>query len=110
MPTEPNGSCFFFGDFPLCGCGDPESALGLILNVLTAAEENKDLLKAIGGDTPANWLALYAIDHAKLIEHGGSIHYSWLTGKGLAALAYLREHGVEYDEWPIDKPITWQEP
>lgn len=43
---------------------------------------------------------LYALDHAELTEHGGSVHAGWLTPKGERVLAFLRVFGGRIDDWP----------
>lgn len=110
--ASPNGSSFFFGDFPMCGCGCPDKALATIRDALLAVKKRsyEELVVALGGlETGPQWLSLYAIDHAKLIEHGSAITSSWLTSKGEAALAYLEAHGVESDRWDHEVKIEWED-
>jgi hypothetical protein len=41
---------------------------------------------------------VYVIDHCKLIEHGSSVHGSWLTQDGKDALAFLEQYGPDWED------------
>lgn len=87
-----------YEDIGFCGCGDPESAydtIGMILALIRCKWEDPEkqehahwkacgeLIRDQTGTTDgAFYLVLYALDHAGLLEHGGSVGGSWLTRKG----------------------------
>jgi hypothetical protein len=74
-----------WGDLPLCGCGNPEDGVRLVLELLLLApfhERTYDEIAALIGTPGAYHLVLGALDSADLIEHGSSINGSWLTSKG----------------------------
>jgi len=75
-----------------CGCGNPESAIELVHDLLTAAPfyENRDRVKELLPTTGIEMVVFYALESAELIEHGSSIGGSWLTERGKEALAGLR--------------------
>jgi len=74
----------FYTDLGLCGCGDPYAAFDLVRDLLRLAPyfEHRTEVVALIGDGPAAHIILSSLDHADLLEHGGSIHGSWLTDKG----------------------------
>jgi hypothetical protein len=111
--SEPNGNCFIFGHLPLCGCGTPDEVLALIVKILQAARDGTNVLQAAGGYEPLHYLAVYALDKARMLEHGGSCGWSWLTNKGAVTLAYLEKYGIDSDndttKWPWDAKVEWEE-
>lgn len=74
----------FHTDLRLCGCGSPEEAFDLVRDLLNLAPfyENRDEVTALIGDGGPAHIVLSALDGADLLEHGGTIHGSWLTNKG----------------------------
>jgi hypothetical protein len=101
---------FVFSKLPLCGCGDPESILELYRDILRhrRAVSDADDWRPLNDewtkfwdskDETLMWLALYTLDHADLIEHGGGVRASWLTGSGYRFLELLEHYGCDVDEW-----------
>lgn len=82
-----------------CGCGSPELFFQAALAILEhfATEHDKRDYRWIYADQ-FRYLAVNALDHAGMIEHGSSVAGSWLTDAGKEALAFLREHGVTWNE------------
>lgn len=94
-----------------CGCGNPDDAYGALRDTLDAydndearggwdgrVQRTKDWWAKLG-DGYAH-LLLYFIDAAGLLEHGGSVGGSWLSEDGKLVLGFLRQWGVDPDEWP----------
>jgi hypothetical protein len=81
-----------------CGCGDPETVLELIRDVLTAIalraedrwDESNKRLSTLIPDTVLGMAFWYALDHTEVIEHGGYILDSWLTDDGILLLKQLQ--------------------
>lgn len=77
-----------YQDIGICGCGNPEDAYALIRGILELAPLHQDwrAARALFGDGPgsggAYHVVLSVLTNAKLLEHGGGIGGSWLTGKG----------------------------
>lgn len=73
-------------DLPLCGCGIPEPAYQLVVDLLKVTpfyDHREQVASLAGSETEgAHLLVLGALDHAGLIEHGSSIGGSWITPKG----------------------------
>jgi hypothetical protein len=74
-------------DMPSCGCGDPEAADRLVIDLLTvfanrAPGRAQRVQELIGGTDGTQQIVLAAIDHAGLIDHGTSVWSSWLTERG----------------------------
>jgi len=85
-------------DVPSCGCGDPEAAERLIVDILTEFSapqpgRSERIAELIGGSDGTKQIVLAAIDHAELIDHGTSIWSSWLTDRGKWVLWAVREAG-----------------
>jgi len=88
----------YFDDLRLCGCGNPEATLALILDLLRACpwyeggwSEFANRLTMPGFEFVAHQLTA-----AGLIEHGTVVTGSWITEKGqrfvdLASPAFLEE-------------------
>jgi hypothetical protein len=77
----------FYIQLGLCGCGNPEESFDLVRQLLTLAPyyqgpEVRAQVAALCGNEPAKHIILSTLDHADLIEHGGSIGGAWLTTKG----------------------------
>lgn len=79
---------------PLCGCGNPEAGMALILELLQAApfHSNRERLLELLPDLGTRMVVLGALDEHDLIEHGTSIEGSWLTERGKQVLAVLEPH------------------
>jgi hypothetical protein len=73
-------------DLPMCGCGYPEAAYQLVVDLLKLApfyQHREDVARLVGPEDGGVYaLVLGALDHAELIEHGGNISGSWITPKG----------------------------
>lgn len=72
----------------VCGCSSQENVFGPILAELERLErkeykEEDDLASAV-------------VDHFGLSEHGTSIRGAFLTPAGVEALAFLRQHGLDW--------------
>jgi hypothetical protein len=90
-----------------CGCGAPEAATASLLRLLEQySDEHREAdgepaYKALPKWIPDKgimFLTLYWLTDLDLIEHGGGVLASWLTGKGQAVLEALRrekEDGFE---------------
>lgn len=93
----------FYGDLGLCGCGNPETALTLIRDLLRLAPFHQDghwqQVHALIGSDGAHHIVLSALDNADLIEHGGSIGGSWATDKGQWMLWAIEQAG-DLDDLP----------
>lgn len=92
------------GILGFCGCGRPDDALRLIINIMkTRAFPDKDLTVLDFRDTAAlvrdnaevaAYIIFYLLDEKGLTEHGSSVP-GWLTAKGEAFVkAYDTEHGM----------------
>lgn len=92
------------GILGFCGCGRPDDALQLIIDVTkTRAFPDKDLtvldfqdtVELIRGNAElAAYIIFYLLNEKGLTEHGGSVP-GWLTPKGEAFVkAYDTEHGM----------------
>lgn len=88
-------------DLGFCGCGSPEEAFWLVRDLLRLCPfyENRQAVQARLPDLGVEMLVLYTIDHAGLIEHGGSVGGSWITEKGQRLLDLLER----WDEAAIDE-------
>lgn len=102
------GWCASFLGF--CGCGRPEDPLETVLGVLSAFEAMR-AARDVKDDATANmaweqihriaptegeyaglgYSLLYMLDDKGLIDHGSSVHGSWLTDDGKEFLARLRK-------------------
>ena len=91
MPDKPLPDAMMGLANLVCGCATPESTWGEILSELERLEreEYRD-----------DGLAAHIVDHLRLSEHGTSVRGGWLTEDGAVALAFLREHGID---WSADK-------
>ena len=82
-----------------CGCGEPALYYEAALEILTffaSAERDWTWVYA----EKHRYLAINALDHLGLLEHGSGICGSWLTKHGEQALAFLRENGTDPEQWP----------
>lgn len=96
-----------FTNFGFCGCGDPESALQFLLEILQLIKDRADAAnntekynklyedieeKLHFKSTPGLfWLFLYMLDQKGLTEHGGTVRGCWLTDEGEKLLASIKE-------------------
>lgn len=88
----------FYRDLNLCGCGNPEDAVDLVLDLLKLLPfyepGHEEQVYALMGHPGAVHMVLSQLDRAGLTDHGGSLHGSWITPKGewlLAALGALED-------------------
>ena len=78
-----------------CGCGQPEAAESLIFKCLTMGELcSRDLWQGIRQEIVDNpdgalYIILYLLNHAELMEHGGSVP-GWLCSEGEEMLKLLK--------------------
>ena len=83
-----------------CGCGNPSGASASLLELLEIWEDKdrpmyKEIPKLVQDDGCA-FLLMYLIDqHMGLIEHGGGVMASWLTGKGTEVMKALRNEKAD---------------
>lgn len=82
-------------ELPLCGCGNPEAGWALVYDLLRLAPfyEHHDEVISLLPTEGVYYLALGALDHVELIEHGSNISGSWLTPKGKWLLGSLDAAG-----------------
>lgn len=83
--------------FRFCGCGDPDSAMLFVRDMLKLLEERKGWSEEIKKELPTDgvyYFVLYMLDDKGLTEHGSSVGGSWLTDKGKEVLADI--------EWCIE--------
>jgi hypothetical protein len=87
----------FYMDLGLCGCGNPEEAFDLVRNLLnlTPFYEHREQITELIGTGASGHIILSALDKADLIEHGNTIHGSWLTNKG----QWHRKAMATVDDW-----------
>lgn len=87
-----------------CGCGSPQTASDALLRILEAYTEREppnDYFKAWRlidewfPDEGMRYLALYWLTDLDLIEHGGSVNASWLTGLGERVRDALRREKTD---------------
>ncbi|MEU0656144.1 hypothetical protein ABZ485_28400 [Streptomyces albogriseolus] len=112
----------FYIELRLCGCGSPEESFDLVRKLLALAPfyrgpEVRDEVAALCGNEPARHMILSMLTGADLLEHGGGIDGSWMTGKGewyLRALTSI----TDWDEIDVGLPhdggdctdACWQQP
>lgn len=91
-----------------CGCGCRELGYKALLETLKAYQQGGDRRKW-AEDRGGNWggegngydyLILYLLDAAGVMEHGGSVGGSWPNGEGEAIITFLEEWGCDPDNWP----------
>jgi len=96
-----------------CGCGRPDAVWSTYLYYLQFAadthvrwgggpregdpitEEDAELDDWRAG---REWLPAYLLDHFGWTDHGGGVHYAWLTATGKEVLAFLQEYGSAWLE------------
>lgn len=89
----------------LCGCGPAEAAFDLIRDLLRLApfyDHRAEITDLIGSGAVGH-IVLSALDSADLIEHGGTIHGSWLTDKGTWYLKVLNSI-TDWDQIDVGLP------
>lgn len=98
QPTLEHLYKVYYDDLNMCGCGYTDAAWQLIRDTL-AYFNDRDAAPALDatlGENPgAQQVVLSALDHAELIDHGTSLHASWLTPKGKWVLTSLNQVGVD---------------
>ncbi len=109
----------FVDDLPYCGCGNPDAAMTLVVQILNLTPTPGDVgdrdrsgeIRALCGTPASTQFVLAAIDGAGLTEHGGSLYSAWLTGRGAWLLwAVGRLGGVEGLDGRLDDvgyPECW---
>jgi hypothetical protein len=80
-----------------CGCGDLAVVWELVRAELARGEENGSGRTRPPSD-PHWWFLAYMLNHHKLTEHGPSVNYTSLTPAGKEALAFLNEHGANWQD------------
>ncbi len=84
-----------------CGCGNPDSAMVFVRDILRLLEERKGFGEEIKKELPSDgiyYFVLYMLDNKGLTDHGGSIGGSWLSDKGKEVLADI--------EWCIENECS----
>lgn len=83
-------------DVPNCGCNEPQAAYELVYRLLVLApfhqgtwREAQELI----GSSGAFQIVIAALTEAGLLEHGGTLGGSWLTGKGRWVLWAVEQVG-----------------
>lgn len=103
---------FYFNTLKWCGCGNPDTALMYMRDVLALLRKRSENSRA-GHDTwttdseelhkllnftacePLALSYLYMLDAFGLTEHGGSVMGSWLTNAGEQLLDKLQNTDIE---------------
>ena len=89
MSTFPFPSAMKKIDSLFCGCANEENTWGVVLKELERCERSEyktdDIVAHI-----CNW--------ADLTEHGSAVRGVWLTEGGKEVLAFLRQHGIDWQE------------
>lgn len=82
-----------------CGCSSTETTWGLFFAEMERLER--------GEFKPNDDLTTAVCAWAGISEHGTSVRGGWLTENGKAALAFLREHGVDWRS-SSDEPMRFR--
>lgn len=95
-------------DLPSCGCGNPDAADRLIIEILRLAPLHQDhgwrKAEALIGSEGAFQIVVGAMNTAELLEHAGAIGGSWLAQKGRWVLWALEQiGGLDQLETVIDE-------
>jgi hypothetical protein len=96
-----------FADLGICGCGNPDSAMERIRDVLRLTPlykgynmpEGANYLRVdalFNGDSVGAEFFVNMLNKADLLEHGSSAMGSWITSKGERLLAALET--LDYEE------------
>lgn len=111
-PNERLVQDFYFNTLKWCGCGNPDTALMYMRDVLAAlhkrsensrastdtwTDDSEELLKLLNFTAcePLALSYLYMLDALKLTEHGGNVMGSWLTDEGAQLLDKLNNTNIE---------------
>ena len=103
---------FYFNTLKWCGCGNPDTALMYMRDVLAAmhkrsennhastntwAADSEELYKLLNLNAcePLALSYLYMLDALGLTEHGGNVMGSWLTNAGEQLLDKLQNTDIE---------------
>jgi hypothetical protein len=85
-------------DLCSCACGNEYEVMLFILNRAHERQVFCDENLLYGClELVVKLLSSYTID---LLEHGTSVHWSWLTEKGQLLQEFLQQYGTDQDEWP----------
>jgi hypothetical protein len=83
----------YYGQLGLCGCGDPEAVHAMLIICAEQFDRGENNLSHFNGvdgikkivieniDVVSEFIAHF-LDQKDIIEHGGSVYGSWLTGRG----------------------------
>lgn len=99
---------FFARPIQLCGCGDPEAGVRLLVDTLRLHEAEGTIYDSVdavlGSNAGVQQVVLSLLESAELTEHGSSLWGGWLTEKGRWVL------------WAVDRlggvdalPDLWEE-
>lgn len=106
-PETPIREVLARANFCNCGGSGPSGAdsWGIVLEVLEFFSTQRapgTYLSSIGPAGDERWVIFAAkvCDSHGWLEHGSNVSFSWLTPEGERVLAFLKEHGVDTDEWP----------
>lgn len=100
-------------ELPVCGCGSPNLAYDVYRRILAASAAFHDNpsqdapgpYAATNGNEALFYVVAGVLDHIEATEHGGTIHYAWLTDKGRRLLALLVEWAESgYEATPFGSP------
>lgn len=82
----------------ICGCGSPSLVWELVMEYLTRpAAADRDFPVFMDPETPGDWMLLYAVNYARMTEHGTGIRGGWITEEGTEALEFLCQHGPDWE-------------
>ena len=96
-----------FGDLCLCGCGEPEATLQMILEYLNLEKiyRNDDMEYEVYKDLKEEFIEnykeylflymLYVLNENEILDHGSSVYASWLTDKGKRLLELSEEVAID---------------
>lgn len=73
------------GIFGFCGCGEPTTQLIKMYNLLSAMDEELPV-----EPKEEDIIYLYLLDSKRMIEHGCSIHFSWINDRGRALMKIIK--------------------
>ena len=90
----------------MCGCGDPDSTLKIMRDILNTDDNgilrpksiyrNGDYTKNLDDIEPLLQFLMYSLDDKEIIDHGTSINSPWITDLGRQLLWVL--NNCEYDD------------
>lgn len=77
------------GDFPWCGCGEPERVAEAMLSYLTPTDPEHPTILIVD-DSLDRLLLAYMADGEGWTEHGSTVRAAWLTEAGKQVVAALQ--------------------